>query len=261
MELEEGLVIPGDTISCPVGSMPGFGTFEDNGQIVANTMGYPAMYNKLVCVNALKGRYQGETGNVVIGRISQVANNRWKVNVGSQQEAVLFLSSIDLPTGEHRIRSEADQLKMREYFNHNDLMSAEVQSSKKEGKPINLQTRSAKFGKLSNGMLVRTSPMLVERLKQHFLTLEIGVDLVFGRNGLIWVYYNTSEETEVPFHVRVKIIRVANIIKLLDKAQVMVSPESIMQAYENTLHVDLEDLLTSATLALIKESFSFCQAT
>jgi exosome complex component RRP4 len=124
MELDRVLVMPGDEVRCPQGSMPGFGTYENSeGKIVANQIGYPAIYNKLVCVNPVRGRYIGETSNVIIGRIAQVANKRWKVDVGSPQEAVLHLSAIDLPTGEHRIRSEEDQLHMREYFNYNDLLS------------------------------------------------------------------------------------------------------------------------------------------
>ena len=124
MDIDKTLVMPGDEVPCPLGSMPGFGTYENSeGKIIANQIGYPALYNRLVCVNQVRGKYIGETSNVVIGRISQVANKRWKVDVGSSQEAVLHLSAIDLPTGEHRIRSEEDQLHMRDYFNHNDLLS------------------------------------------------------------------------------------------------------------------------------------------
>lgn len=124
MDIDKTLVMPGDEVPCPSGSMPGFGTYENSeGKIIANQIGYPAFYNRLVCVNQVRGKYIGETSNVVIGRISQVANKRWKVDVGAIQEAVLHLSAIDLPTGEHRIRSEEDQLHMRDYFNHNDLLS------------------------------------------------------------------------------------------------------------------------------------------
>lgn len=124
MEVDSALVMPGDEVPCPPGSMPGFGTYENSdGRIMANQMGRPAIYNRLVCVNSVRGKYSGETSNVIIGRISQVANKRWKVDVGSSQEAVLHLSAVELPTGEHRIRSEEDQLRMRDYFNHNDLLS------------------------------------------------------------------------------------------------------------------------------------------
>ncbi|CAG9332453.1 EXOSC2 [Blepharisma stoltei] len=254
IEIERNLVMPGDVVPCPTGSMPGYGTYQNEvGEIVSNVMGYPAMYNRLVCVNSLRGCYIGETGNVVIGRISQVGNKRWKVDIGASQEAALQLSSIDLPTGEHRIRSEEDQLHMREYFNHNDLLSAEVQSKSQEGKAINLQTRSSKFGKLKNGMLVVVSPNLVARMRQHFCQLNNEVDIIFGRNGWIWVYYNNTNELEVPLIRRQQIVRISCLLKLMNKALVMISPEKIQQVFERTSDIELEDLLAESTLERIKD--------
>lgn len=53
--------------------------------------------NKLVTVHPVKSRYIGETGDVVVGRIAQVASKRWKLEVNSRQEASLLLSAVDLP--------------------------------------------------------------------------------------------------------------------------------------------------------------------
>jgi exosome complex component RRP4 len=242
MEIEKTLVMPGDEVPCPAGSMPGLGTYEnDEGKIIANQLGYPAIYNRLVCVNPVRGRYNGETSNVIIGRISQVANKRWKVDVGANQEAVLHLSAIDLPTGEHRIRSEEDQLHMRDYFNHSDLLSvkftqAEVQSLTQDGKAMAIQTRSSKFGKLKNGMLVIVSPMLVGRMRQHFINV-VGVDIIFGRNGWIWVYMASNTEIEVPIEPRHQIVRVAAIIKLLGIAKKLICPETIKEVWEYTKEI------------------------
>lgn len=44
-------------------------------------------------------RYTGDVGDVVIGRITEVGNKRWKVDVNAKQDAVLLLSSINLPGG------------------------------------------------------------------------------------------------------------------------------------------------------------------
>ena len=41
--------------------------------------------------------------------------------------------------------------------------------------------------KLRNGQLVTIPPVLVRRLKSHFVTLPCDVDLILGLNGYIWV--------------------------------------------------------------------------
>ena len=40
---------------------------------------------------------------------------------------------------------------------------------------------------MRNGQLVTVPPVLVRRLKSHFIALPCGVDLILGLNGYIWV--------------------------------------------------------------------------
>ena len=46
---------------------------------------------------------------------------------------------------------------------------------------------------LRNGMLVTVPPILVRRLKSHFVALPSGVDLVLGLNGYIWISKHVKE--------------------------------------------------------------------
>lgn len=56
--------------------------------------------NKLISIRPLKNRYNGEIGDVVIGRITEVQQKRWKVETNSRLDSVLLLSSVNLPGGE-----------------------------------------------------------------------------------------------------------------------------------------------------------------
>ena len=49
---------------------------------------------------------------------------------------------------------------------------------------------------LRNGQLVVVPPILVRRLKSHFLTLPCGVDLILGLNGYIWVSKHVKENEQ-----------------------------------------------------------------
>ena len=52
------------------------------------------------------------------------------------------------------------------------------------------------MNKLRNGQLVAVPPILVRRLKSHFLTLPCGVDLILGLNGYIWVSKHVKENEQ-----------------------------------------------------------------
>jgi exosome complex component RRP4 len=54
----------------------------------------------LISVIPYKTRYQGEIGDVIIGRITEVQRKRWKVDTNAKLDSVLLLSSINLPGGE-----------------------------------------------------------------------------------------------------------------------------------------------------------------
>lgn len=68
-------------------------------------------------------RYIGDVGDVVVGRITAVESSRWKVNINSTLDGMLPLTSVNLPGGELRRRSEEDERMMRHYFVENDLIS------------------------------------------------------------------------------------------------------------------------------------------
>lgn len=181
------IVTPGEPIIAEPGFLRGHGTLvNDEGKLVATVAGVVERVNKLVSVRPLRSRYVGEVGDVVVGRIAEVGQKRWKAEVGGRQDAVLMLSSINLPGGEQRRRTAEDQLNMRQFYVEHDLFSAEVQAFFQDGS-MSLHTRSLAYGKLRDGVLVQVAPSLMKRLKQHFHAFEFGVHCIFGMNGYVWV--------------------------------------------------------------------------
>lgn len=55
--------------------------------------------NKLISIRPLKSRYVGEIGDVVVGRVTEVQQKRWKINTNSRLDSILFLASVNLPGG------------------------------------------------------------------------------------------------------------------------------------------------------------------
>lgn len=174
------VVTPGDVIAVEAGFMRGHGTFVENGQLLACVPGVVETVNKLVRVRPLRSRYVGEIGDVVVGRITEVAQKRWKVDTQSRLDSILTLSSVNLPGGVLRRKSAEDELAMRQFLAEGDVISAEVQQIYHDG-ALGLHTRSLKYGKLAAGTFVDVPCKLVKRRKKHFHDLPCGVFVVLGK--------------------------------------------------------------------------------
>ncbi|ORY21899.1 putative exosome complex exonuclease rrp4 [Naematelia encephala] len=195
--LRKDIVSAGEVITSSKEFMRGHGTYVEDDQVISSVTGTIEKVNKLISVKALKSRYVPEVGDLVIGRIVEVQPQRWKVDTNARQDAVLMLSSVNLPGGVQRRKMESDALKMRDFLAEGDLLVAEVQAFFADG-AMSLHTRSLKYGKLRNGQLLTLPPRLIRRLKSHFHHLPppcgpTGVDIILGLNGFVWVSAGTSE--------------------------------------------------------------------
>jgi len=247
--LRPKLVCPGDVVTAEPGALRGRGILErDDGKLVATTCGVVEQVNKLVYVRPLKHRYAGSVGDVVVGRIVEVQSERWAVEIGTAMLSYMHLGSIQLPDNVQRRRTDEDTMRMREFYQENDVISAEVQKVHDTGE-ISLQTRNTRYGKLQNGVLVTLPAVYVRRQAQHLVTLpQIGVMVVLGNNGWVWVCSppkvvgSGRQETlnfsqmdvryeQVGEGLRERISRVRNVILALAAEGLELTPESIASAY------------------------------
>ncbi|SCW02693.1 LAFE_0F12200g1_1 [Lachancea fermentati] len=191
-EAQDGsIVTPGELVTDDPVWMRGHGTYFLENKTFASVAGTVSRVNRLLSVIPLKGRYSPETGDHIIGRIAEVGNRRWKVDIGAKQYAVLMLGSVNLPGGVLRRKSESDELQMRNFLKEGDLLNAEVQSLFQDGS-ASLHTRSLKYGKLRNGVFLQVPSSLVVRSKNHTHNLPGNVTIILGVNGFIWLR-QTSE--------------------------------------------------------------------
>lgn len=247
--------------------LKGHGTIDLNGELVATVCGVVERVNKLVYVRALRARYKPEVGDIVVGRVVEVAQKRWRLEINFCQDAVLMLSSMNMPDGIQRRRTALDELNMRSIFEENDVVLAEVRNFQHDGS-LQLQARSQKYGKLEKGQLLIIDPYLVKKSKQHLHHLEqFGIDLILGRNGFIWIgehveardsmvadQVNSSEQSTVveerdqaytPLEMRLNICRIANAVRVLSTLGFNVDADLIMETVElsSSLKIDIHDML------------------
>uniref|UniRef100_A0A452DKK1 Exosome component 2 n=1 Tax=Bos taurus TaxID=9913 RepID=A0A452DKK1_BOVIN len=242
-ESKKHLVVPGDTITTDTGFMRGHGTYMGEEKLIASVAGSVERVNKLICVKALKTRYNGEVGDIVVGRITEVQQKRWKVETNSRLDSVLLLSSMNLPGGELRRRSAEDELAMRGFLQEGDLISVS----------FTLHSSIFMFA-LGQGVLVQVSPSLVKRQKTHFHDLPCGASVILGNNGFIWVYPTPEHKEDdaggfianlepVSLTDREVISRLRNCIVSLATQRMMLYDTSILYCYEASLPHQIKDIL------------------
>lgn len=185
------IVTPGELVTDDPTWMKGHGTYFLGNKTYSSVAGNVSRLNRLLSVVPLRGRYEAETGDHVVGRITEVGQKRWRVDIGCKQDAILMLGSVNLPGGILRRKSESDELQMRNFLKEGDLLNAEVQSIFSNGS-ASLHTRSLKYGKLRNGVFLKVPSSLIIKQKNHSYDLPGNVSIILGVNGYIWLSKTTS---------------------------------------------------------------------
>lgn len=220
-------------------------TVEGTGEIISAVNGMCEITDRVVSVRGQVSRYMPDISDLVIGRITEVAGNKWLVDINAAQSGIMLLSNVTEPGGMLRRRERGDELGMRQLFDQADLVVAEVQRVSAEG-VASLHTRAAeKYGKLATfGRLVSVNPSLIKRAKHQFLELPAYQSkLAIGINGYIWVTWMKKAETSTEDHdeagldneARHNIARIANCLAALSNAGVQIHPRTIEAALEASL--------------------------
>lgn len=260
------IVTPGELVTLDPIWMKGHGTYFLDDNTYSSVAGNVSRVNRLLSVIPLRGRYQAETGDHIVGRITEVGNKRWKVDIGCKQDAILMLGSVNLPGGILRRKSESDELQMRSFLKEGDLLNAEVQTIFNNG-IASLHTRSLKYGKLRNGIFLKVPSSLIIKSKNHSYDLPGNVSLILGVNGYIWLYktnnnsniikpdskstksiaitrleeessweiYSDKNTDNIPNSVRSNITRYYNVIKALSACELGITEPRIVMGYEASM--------------------------
>lgn len=142
---------------------------------------------------------------------------------------------------------------MRRYLQEGDLVCAEVQSIFADSS-LSLHTRVLKYGKLSQGIMLKVPPMLIQRKKTHYHNLDNGATLILGYNGYVWIGANiqnvdkseggfTEDLSRIPLENREVCARLRNCILILAQCNMLLSDTSVTYAYEESAKYEVHELL------------------
>lgn len=220
--MNDKIFLPGEEIVESDNYIQGHGTYQRNNYLCSSVYGRVNTINKLLTVHSIYSiRYSPEIGDVVVGYVYEIGNKRWRIEMNCKFEASLHLSAINIPGVVQRRKLESEEMKMREYFNLNDILVAEVQKVGKNGGAA-LHTRNEKYRKLTDGILVKVPAMIVKRYKAHFVQNR-GVEVILGVNGYIWIGVIDIENADYK-----KVSSIRNYVEECRKNMVPISDEHII---------------------------------
>ncbi|HIH52442.1 MAG TPA: hypothetical protein HA284_02805 [Nanoarchaeota archaeon] len=180
--MDRKVVIPGEIIAEGEDLLPGEHTEKIDGKVISLRYGLAEEQNSLVKVIPLSGVYSPRRGNVVIGKIENLTNNGWVVDIGSADSA--FLSLMEVP---RYVNKDA----MEEVFKIDELLIAKIWSMGKRG--IDLSIKSRGYGKIEEGMVFSVNPNKVPRIigKEgsmiNIIKEKTGCEIDVAQNGYVWI--------------------------------------------------------------------------
>ncbi|KAH9385634.1 exosome complex component RRP4 [Nematocida major] len=184
-------VWPGQKLEYTDECLEGHGIYkkktEDGEIFVASVHGQVKQVDRLITVEAEAYWYTPCVGDVVVGKVLEISNKRWYIDVNTRQECILMLSAINLADSVQRRKGELDEIKMSEYYGVGDIVIAEVQTV---GNKVQLHTRSPKYRKISFGVLLKADQHQMEGIQQSQQEVVNGktVCTVVGKNGYIVIH-------------------------------------------------------------------------
>lgn len=162
---------------------PSYGTYEDDGKVFSAIVGLAELRGNTVKVVALEGAYVPKEGDLVLGTITMVAGNNWKVDIGGPYQASLHANNA-------LRRPYSDDIS--EYMDVGDVIAAEITTFDRQSGPF-LTMKGRGLRRLEGGMLLEVSPAKVPRIigrrgsMINMIKDHLKIQIIVGQNGRIWI--------------------------------------------------------------------------
>ncbi len=176
------IVLPGELLASNP-KVAGSGTYIENGRVYAKFLGLLDKTDTSVRVIPLKGRYIPSVGDVVIGVVREVTGNGWVVDINSPYQG--FLPVTENP-------EMKPSKKPNDVLDIDDIIIAKVMNIDPKMK-VTLTMKDRMCRAVRFGRIIGINPARVPRVigkKGSMIKLfktKLGVQIVVGKNGLIWV--------------------------------------------------------------------------
>ncbi len=197
------------------------GTYYEDGKIFSSIVGLAELRGNRVKVVALEGVYIPREGDLVIGTITLVAGNNWKVEIGGP-----YLASLHANNALRRPYSDD----ISEYMDMGDVIAAEVITFDRGSGPF-LGMKGRGLRKLTDGMILHISPAKIPRIigrrgsMINMIKDLLRIQTMVGQNGRIWIRAPNTDILRLAIKAFRMIEAEAHTSKLTDRVKAMLEEE------------------------------------
>ncbi len=190
---QKKVVVPGDIIAKGMDFLPSAGTYRRDEDIVASKLGLVAMEGKVIKLIPLSGSYIPKAGDVIIGKVNDIAMSGWLINTNTAYTAVLNVKDAT----SHFIAKGAD---LTRYFKIGDYVATKIINVTSQ-MLVDLSTKGPGLKKLSGGQVISVEASKVPRIVGKAGSMVSMIKeatkcrIVVGQNGLVWI--NGQPQAEV----------------------------------------------------------------
>lgn len=198
-----------------------FGTYDDGDKIYSALVGLAELRGNTVKVVALEGVYIPREGDLVLGTITMVTGNNWKVDVGGPYLASLHANNA--------LRRPYDD-DISRYMDIGDVIAAEVIAFDRVTGPF-LGMKGRGLRRLDSGMILTISPAKIPRVigrrgsMINMIQDILRIQTMVGQNGRIWIRTSSTEVMRLAIRAFKMIETQAHTSKLTDRVKTMLEEE------------------------------------
>lgn len=189
---DKQIAVPGEILAQGLDYLPSYGTYRLNDKILANKLGVVNVDGKVLKIIPVSGRYHPKKNDTIIGKVSDLSINGWRVNMNCAYEAML---SVKDATSDFVRRGE----NLTKFFDIGDVMVAQIFNVTSQNL-VDLTLKGPGLKRLYGGRIIDVNTHKVPRIigKQGSMVSMIkeasGCKIVVGQNGLIWISGTTKGE-------------------------------------------------------------------
>ena len=182
---ERAVVIPGEALAEGMDYLPGENAYREQDKIYATILGLASISGRVLKITPLAGPYLPKIGDKIIGKVTDITLNGWRVDTATAYSAMLNVK--DATT--RFIRKEED---LSQILAIGDYLVVKIINVTSQNL-IDLTMKEPGLHKVAGGRIMRINSQKVPRVigKQgSMITLikdKTGCDLTVGQNGLIWI--------------------------------------------------------------------------